>query len=138
MELLDIVDEKGLPTGEVIDRGIAHEKGILHRTSHVWFIRKRNTIEILLQKRSRNKDSWPGYYDISTAGQIPAGVGFEESAIRECREELGIDIQKEDLLYCGYRTVYYEEQFHGKPFIDNQYSNVYIVNKDPESLRLCT
>ena len=35
-EILDIVDDNGQPTGEVIDRVTAHREGILHRTSHVW------------------------------------------------------------------------------------------------------
>ena len=34
-ELLDIVDEDGEPTGETVDREVAHRDGIQHRTSHV-------------------------------------------------------------------------------------------------------
>ena len=52
MELFDIVDENGIPTGKVEERTIAHKIGARHRTSHVWIVRKRdNHIEILLQKR---------------------------------------------------------------------------------------
>ena len=40
MELLDIVDENGIPTGKTIERKIAHSEGIRHRTAHVWIIRK--------------------------------------------------------------------------------------------------
>ena len=40
MELLDIVDEKGNPTGEVKERALIHREGLLHRTSHVWIARK--------------------------------------------------------------------------------------------------
>ena len=136
MEYLDIVDDLGNPTGKIVERKEAHEKGILHRTSHVWFVRKRESIEILLQKRSMNKDSWPGCYDISTAGHIPAGIDFISSAIRECKEELGIDLKKEDLLYCGYRKIQYEHMFHSKKFIDNQYSNIYMVMKDIDDFTL--
>ena len=42
MEFFDIVDENGLPTGEVIERKEAHSVGARHRTSHVWIVRKRN------------------------------------------------------------------------------------------------
>ena len=41
MELLDIVDENGIPTGKTIERKIAHSEGIRHRTAHVWIIRKK-------------------------------------------------------------------------------------------------
>ena len=56
MEYLDIVDEKGQPTGQVVEREYAHRHGIRHRTSHVWLLRRRDDVEILLQKRSLNKD----------------------------------------------------------------------------------
>ena len=41
-EQLDVVDEKGNPTGKVVSRRKAHECGIRHRTSHVWLIRKKD------------------------------------------------------------------------------------------------
>ena len=40
-EFLDIVDENGQPTGEIVDRETAHVRGILHRTSHVWLARRK-------------------------------------------------------------------------------------------------
>lgn len=56
MELLDIVDENGIPTGKTIERKIAHSEGIRHRTAHVWIIRKTdNGAEVLLQKRAMGK-----------------------------------------------------------------------------------
>jgi len=128
MEILDIVDEKGNPTGETVDRKIAHEKGILHRTSHVWILRKKQKkVQILLQKRSDNKDSYPGCYDISSAGHIPAGQEFVSSALRELNEELGCEAKAEELILCGQRRFWFEKEFHGKPFYDNQVSNVYIM-----------
>ena len=57
MEILDICDELGNPTGKTVEREIAHQQGILHRTAHVWILRKKeNKIQILLQKRSEQKD----------------------------------------------------------------------------------
>ena len=93
VEWLDIVYEEGNPTGQVIDRRLAHAQGIRHRTAHVWLLRynkQTNRPEILLQLRSRTKDSFPGCYDISSAGHIPAGVDYIPSALRELREELGL------------------------------------------------
>lgn len=128
MEYLDIVDINGEPTGEIIERSIAHAEGIMHRTSHVWLLRKRgDRIEVLLQKRSDNKDSYPGCYDISSAGHIPAGVDFAPSAIRELKEELGVDAREEDLIFCGDKTSKKDAVFYGKPFHDRQYSRVYAL-----------
>ena len=80
MEWLDVVDEKGNPTGERVERKEAHRRGIRHRTSHVWILREQEgEVQVLLQKRSQGKDSHPGCYDISSAGHIPAGKnGFPQ------------------------------------------------------------
>lgn len=141
MEILDIVDENGEPTGERAERTVVHAKGLRHRTSHVWLLRDRGQgVEVLLQKRSEGKDSFPGCYDISSAGHIPAGVGFKESALRELKEELGLTAVGDDLIYCGDLKLYQEAVFYGKPFKDNQVSRVFYIWKDvePEDMQLQT
>lgn len=134
MEFLDVVDMNGVPTGEVAERGEVHLKGLRHRTSHVWVVRMRNGgLEVLLQKRSPMKESHPGVYDISSAGHIPAGCGYEESAIRELQEELGLVMSESDLHYVGTIKKHNEAVFFGKPYIDEQVSNVYwVVCDKPE------
>lgn len=133
MEILDIVDEKGNPTGETAPREKAHEKGIRHRTAHVWIFRKKDgKVQILLQKRSDNKDSDPGCYDISSAGHIPAGSDYIPSAVRELKEELGVKINESELIYCGQRHFQFEKEFYGKMFRDNQVSNIYALWLDRE------
>lgn len=75
MEFFDIVDEKGIPTGETIERIQAHKKGVRHRTAHIWIVREQNgKAQLLLQKRSAEKDSFPGRFDTSSAGHIQAGT----------------------------------------------------------------
>ena len=132
-EFLDIVDETGQPTGEIVDRETAHAKGVLHRTSHVWLARKKNgKIQILLQKRAKHKSSFPGCYDISSAGHIPAGDNYEISALRELKEELGVQAEEKDLIYCGDRKVIWDDVFFGKPFHDRQISRVFLLWLDRE------
>lgn len=132
MEFLDIILEDGTVTGKKKERKLIHQDGDLHRTSHVWIARKsrKGRTEILLQKRSQNKDSHPGCYDISSAGHIPAGCGFVESALRELEEELGIRALEDELIYMGTRRFLWKEVFHGEMFVDNQISNVYLMWKD--------
>ena len=82
MEYLDIVDENGMPTGEIVFRDTAHKEGLRHRTAHVWVVRKTEKgYDVLLQKRSMEKESFPGLYDTSSAGHIPAG---EEPLLLRC------------------------------------------------------
>ncbi len=130
-ETLDIIDKLGNPTGETVDREYAHINGIWHRTSHLWLVRKKNdAVQILLQKRSDDKSSFPGCYDISSAGHIPAGVDYKASAIRELQEELGITASENDLIFCGDRTVIWDDNFNGKPFHDRQISRVFLMWTD--------
>jgi len=127
-EYLDRVDENGEPTGEIVERSVAHRDGIRHRTAHLWLVRRRGgKVQVLMQKRSADKDSYPGCYDISSAGHIPAGDSYTVSALRELSEELGITASEGDLVYCGDRSYRTVGEFHGKPFINDQYSRVFIM-----------
>ena len=130
MELLDVVDENGIPTGETVERSIAHAKGIRHRTSHVWLLRRRSEgVEVLLQKRSDNKDSFPGKFDTSSAGHIQAGDEPLESALRELKEELGISATPEQLHFAGTFPISFAKEFHGKMFRDEEIAFVYIYRE---------
>lgn len=130
-EYLDIVDENGDPTGEITDRETAHQKGIRHRTAHVWLLRNKNgKLQILLQKRCETKSSYPGCYDISSAGHIPAGVDYIPSAIRELSEELGVTAAPEEFIPCGSRTIISDDIFFGKEFHDRQVSRIFVLWRD--------
>ena len=130
MEYFDICDENGIPTGEIISREEAHRQGVRHRTSHVWIIRQREGhYQVLLQRRSRSKDSFPGMLDTSSAGHIPAGSEPLDSAIRELEEELGIKAGPDELIYAGQFPGHYELIFHGKPFRDNEVANVFVYSR---------
>ncbi len=79
MELFDVRDEDGRCTGVVRERGVAHRDGSLHGTAHIWVVREKASggndlcYDLLLQKRSQGKDSYPGCFDISAAGHVAAG-----------------------------------------------------------------
>ncbi len=139
MEILDICDEQGRPTGMTVDRAAAHRDGVLHRTAHVWIVRERGgKTQILLQKRSMDKESFPGLYDTSSAGHIPAGVDFLPSALRELEEELGIRAEPGHLHEAGFFRIRYEKMFHGSLFRDNEFTRVYVYREpvDETALRL--
>lgn len=131
MEFLDVVDEQGRPTGEVVERTFAHAAGVRHRTAHVWIFRRhKGQLQVLLQKRSADKDSHPGCYDISSAGHIPAGSEVVPSALRELGEELGVAIPAAALHHCGRRSFAWQGCFYGKPFHDVQVSEVFWLALD--------
>ncbi len=139
MERLDVVTADGVPTGQVVDREQAHAQGIWHRTAHVWIVRKYwGAWQALLQMRSKTKEAYPGCYDCSSAGHVPAGADYLTSALRELQEELGYAASPEQLLLCGYRRVEFRGEFGGKPFYDREFSPVYLLllNREAEQFTL--
>jgi isopentenyldiphosphate isomerase len=134
MEILDVVDENGMPTGETVDRVTAHRDGVPHRTAHVWIARRKGSrVEILLQKRCKDKDSFPGCYDISSAGHIPAGIDYIPSALRELEEELGVQVSAGELIDCGPMHKVIDTSFRGNPYHDRQFCRVYLLWLDREA-----
>ena len=83
--------------GKVKEKMQAHEDGNFHRTAHIWIIN--NKKELLLQKRSASKKSHPNCWDISAAGHIRSGESVMDGALRELKEELGVETKEEDLQY---------------------------------------
>lgn len=134
MELLDVLDENGEPSGLVRERTMVHMRGDYHRTSHVWVVRRRmdGLYELLLQKRSAAKDSFGGCYDISSAGHVPAGEDYRESAVRELFEELGISADAKELRFIGFHEGRYEGTFNGKLFRNHERSAVFLYEKPVE------
>ena len=73
-ELFDILEEDGTPSGQQKPIALVHQDGDLHGASHIFIVReKEGSMQVLLQKRSQNKDSFPGCWDTSSAGHLDAG-----------------------------------------------------------------
>lgn len=140
LELFDVLSEDGTPSGIRRERGVCHRDGSLHGTVHIWIARRRRDggFDLLLQKRSENKDCYPGCWDISSAGHIPAGETPEESVKRELSEELGLSAQEGEITRIGDFRISFDEVFHGQPFCDREIAGLYVWKKDldPEALHL--
>lgn len=100
-ELLDIWDASGKPTGQVLEKSIAHQKGLFHPTVHVWFYT--STPSLLLQKRGANKETFPNLWDVSVAGHVSSGESILDGALREIKEEIGLQLKSDDLLLIDVR-----------------------------------
>jgi isopentenyl-diphosphate Delta-isomerase len=94
-EMIDIVDENDKKLGVML-KGRVHANGIWHRSSHVWIL---NDDRILLQKRADSKIVLPGRFDVSCGGHAVAGESPTRTAVRELKEELGLDVSEGDLKF---------------------------------------
>jgi len=105
IEYLDIVDENDRLIGCDTRQNI-HDQHLIHRGVHVFVLNSRG--EILLQKRSEEKDYYPGYYDASVGAQVLARETYENAALRETQEELGFKPERLTKV-CDYKS-YSERQ----------------------------
>lgn len=138
MEKLEVFDENGKQKGVIETRETVHARGLWHRTVHIWVYRG---TEILLQRRSRNKDSHPGLWDVSAAGHIGVREPPLKAAVRETAEELGIEAKENELLYIGTRRCTLVSR-QGR-FIDREFTYIYLycfeksmtdLHPDPEEI----
>lgn len=108
-EYLEIINEKGDIIGLALRSEVHGNPLLMHRVVHVLVFNEKG--EILLQKRSNNKDVAPGKWDTSVGGHVNPGEDLISSAIREMNEELGI--LKDDLkyLYSYVHTNLYETEY---------------------------
>jgi 8-oxo-dGTP pyrophosphatase MutT (NUDIX family) len=86
-ELVIIVDKENTQIG-VVPRREMRSGRLRHRATYILVFNSKG--ELFVQKRTPNKDVFPGYYDIAAGGVVLAGESYEESALRELEEELGI------------------------------------------------
>ena len=97
MEYLDILDKNGNKTGEKMPRKEVHSKGYWHKGVHIWIINSKK--ELLVQRRSANKDVYPNKLYISVAGHPVSGEEEIESIKREFEEEIGVELDTNKLEY---------------------------------------
>lgn len=102
-ELWQVFAENGEPiTGRgAVDDVFDDDKALVMGNAHVWFWKRTegDGVAVLLQKRALTKKHSPGYYHISAAGHIDLGETPLQAALRETKEEVGIDLDKDQLFF---------------------------------------
>ena len=96
-EWFDLVNEHGKVTGKAPRSAVHGNPKLLHPTVHLHIFNKNG--KLYLQKRSKNKDLYPGYWDTAVGGHVSSGEAIEAALIRESLEELGIKPDKAQPLF---------------------------------------
>lgn len=127
-ELIDVLNENGIKTGEILPRSEVHKKGLWHRIIVVAIINEEN--EILMQQRSYKKDKNAGMWDISVTGHISAGQDSLSAAAREINEEvsvnLGYNVEIKDFRYM---FSYRKEERVNENHMDRQFYDFFVLRK---------
>ena len=100
-EKLTAYDKNMYPIGD-FPRSHVHRAGMWHKVAQCWIIGvSQGNVRVYLQRRSYEKKSNPGKYDISSGGHVSAGERPAQSMVRELREETGIIMRTKDLIPVG-------------------------------------
>ncbi|MBQ3210558.1 MAG: NUDIX domain-containing protein [Oscillospiraceae bacterium] len=97
MELLDIYNAAHEKTGRIIERDGKVLEGERLLLVHVCVFNSRG--EMLIQRRSDNKDRYPGCWDVSAGGFVSSGEDSREAVMREAKEELGLEFDESQLKF---------------------------------------
>src|SRR5262249_2148180 len=88
-EIFDVVNERDEVIGNRT-RAEVHRLGLMHRAVHVLVFNSRG--QVLLEKRSMSKVRQPGLWDSSASGHLDRGEAYDACAVRELREEIGLEL----------------------------------------------
>ena len=124
-EYVDILNDVGEVTGEIITKKEAHKTGKWHRAIHIWIISE-DKKRILLQKRCAEKKLFPNMWDISVGGHVSSGEDPLVAAKRELSEELGLDPNIYNFEYV--RVI--KEKFVDGDIISNEFVTIYKIMSD--------
>ena len=123
-EKIDILNELGEFTGEIATLDECHAKGYWHRAVFAIIVDK--NLNVLLQRRSPNKKLWPNKWDVTVGGHVKAGEFGRQALIRECKEELNLDVKDSEIKYLISSTLKYNKN----GYINNHYDECYLITKD--------
>ena len=115
------MDSEGNYTGQKILKSEAHQNGLFHPTVHIWLYTDKG--EVLLQQRAQIKKTFPLYWDVSVAGHVGAGETIIAGAIREVKEEIGLDISETELTPIG---VFKSVQEHHSGLLDCEFHHTFV------------
>ncbi len=128
-ELIDVLDENGVKTGEILTRKEIHKRGLLHRAIAVAVINEQN--QILVQQRSFKKEKNTGMWDISVAGHISSGQDALSAASREINEEISVNLGfNVDIKEFRYMFSYRKEEILKENYIERQFYDFFILRKN--------
>jgi isopentenyldiphosphate isomerase len=126
-ELFDVFRADGVPTCEVKTRSDVHRDGDWHRSVHVWVACESTDGRFLLiQRRSFQKDTWPGRLDATVGGHYRHGETLAET-LREVEEEIGVPVVEEDLRRLGIRIGASEEE---PGVLDREIQDLFLLRDD--------
>jgi len=95
-EYLDIVDENNKVIGKA-DWDETRQNNLLHRGSAILIFNSKK--ELFIHKRSKQMRKYPNLFSTVVGGGVSSGESYDDNAIRELEEEVGIKDVKLNFLF---------------------------------------
>jgi isopentenyldiphosphate isomerase len=93
-EMVDVLDDAGRVVG-VATRAEMRAKHLPHRCVYILVFNRQG--DLFIHQRTATKDVFPSFWDIAVGGVVAAGESFDQAALREGNEELGVSLAVEPL-----------------------------------------
>jgi 8-oxo-dGTP pyrophosphatase MutT (NUDIX family) len=77
----------------VVTRAEMRAERLRHRCTYIAVVDSTGR-RVLIHQRAATKDVYPSYWDVCAGGVCTAGESWLDSARRELREELGVDVEE--------------------------------------------
>lgn len=128
-EQLTVYDADEVAAG-IMPRAVVHRMGLRHHVCHVWLLEEREgVLGHWLQQRADDRPLYPGLYDLAATGHIDPGETPLAGALREAREEIGLDLDAAGVVSIGTAEQNYMRPDGG---YDNELVHVFAARVDGE------
>jgi isopentenyldiphosphate isomerase len=118
-EMVDVLDDAGRVVG-IATRAEMRARHLPHRCVYILVFNRRG--DLFVHQRTASKDVFPSHWDVAIGGVVAAGESFDQAAMREGSEELGVSLAVESLFpftFTDARTICFAQvyrAFHDGPF----------------------
>ncbi|ATZ18176.1 NUDIX hydrolase [Mesoplasma melaleucae] len=116
MEVLDLYDMNGIKTDKTMIRGTKVPEGCYKRKIVIGIFNSNN--EMLIQKVAKERTYWTNKWTPSVSGSVWTGETSQQTAAREAKEELGINIDFSKIRP-AFTINFYED-----------FNDIYLIKKD--------
>jgi isopentenyl-diphosphate delta-isomerase len=122
LELIEYVDENGVPTGETAPKLDAHNDHTkMHAAFSCYIFNEKG--KFLVTQRALTKKVWPSVWTNSVCGHLSPGETHEQAIVRRAEYELGLKVKDIKVILPNYS--YHTPPYNG--IIENEYCPVYLA-----------
>lgn len=135
-EIIDVVDENDMFVRKAT-REEVRERCLLHRASKVIVLDGKG--KFLVQKRSLNKDLFPGLWELGVGETVKSGDSYESAAMNGLKDEVGVigvsNIELKHSLLFKLRCGSAQNNAHYKVYLLNHHGKILTKSEEADEIK---